>query len=277
MFNIISSIFILFSLLLGNGSYSHHLDWSNQKLIAHAMGGIDGKTYSNSYEAFVLSYSNGLRLFEVDLSLTSDDKLVARHDWDEIYTQYLQQIAQSSSGSWTHDYFMNQKIFKEYTPLDINQIIKLMQEHDDMYIVTDTKSFETDVVKRQFKLIVDAAKNDSEILNRVIPQIYNQQMLDDVKSVYNFPNIIYTLYLTSDTEQQVVDFVKDKRIKVVTMPENKANLNFITTLKKNGILTFVHTINSMEVVKKYKTMGVHGFYTDFLTEEDLEGLNTITE
>nr|WP_157261256.1 hypothetical protein [Paenibacillus wynnii] len=192
----------------------------------------------------------------MDFSLTSDDKLVARHDWEESYTQYLQQVPQNPSGSWQNDYFMDQKIFEKYTPLGINQVIKLMQEHEDMYIVTDTKNLETDIVKHQFQLIVNAAKNNPSLLNRVIPQIYNQKMLDD----------------TEDTEQQVIEFMKEKRIKVVTMPEYKVNHAFISALKENGILAFVHTINELEVVRKYELMGVHGFYTDILTDEDLQGL-----
>ena len=44
------------------------------------MGGIDGIQYSNSLEAFQLNYSKGFRLFEVDLMLTLDEKVVAFHD-----------------------------------------------------------------------------------------------------------------------------------------------------------------------------------------------------
>lgn len=51
-----------------------------QRFIAHALGGIDGKKYTNSLEALNEGYDNGIKLFEVDLSMTSDNVMVARHD-----------------------------------------------------------------------------------------------------------------------------------------------------------------------------------------------------
>ena len=57
-------------------------DWvTSNPLIAHAFGGIDDKTYTNSLEAFQTNYDKGFRVFEVDLILTSDGGLAARHDW----------------------------------------------------------------------------------------------------------------------------------------------------------------------------------------------------
>lgn len=257
-----------------NQNQSSTLVWEENKLIAHAMGGVDGRTYSNSLEAFQQNYDKGLRLFEVDLSLTSDGKMVARHDWrDSLAEMFLQTSpndATTPDEPWTYDYVMSQPLFAAYTPIDIDQIIQLMRENKDMYIVTDTKYFETDLVTQHFQMIVDAAEKDPKLLNRVIPQIYNQQMLFDIQSVYEFKDYIYTLYMSKDTEQEVIDFSSENSIKVVTMPEFKTNAEFVAALKEKGIFTFVHTINDIEKVNEYQKLGVHGFYTDFLTNDDLD-------
>lgn len=50
-------------------------------LVAHAGSGINGQNYSNSIEALNLNYGKGFRTFEIDLSCTSDDKLICLHDW----------------------------------------------------------------------------------------------------------------------------------------------------------------------------------------------------
>ena len=65
--------------VIENDSY----DWTKYDLIAHAGGGIDEKTYTNSVEAFKLNYENGFRLFEFDIAITSENILVARHGWDD--------------------------------------------------------------------------------------------------------------------------------------------------------------------------------------------------
>ena len=48
-------------------------DWENYNIITHALGGIDGLTYLNSRESFINYYDKGCRLFEVDLTQTSDE------------------------------------------------------------------------------------------------------------------------------------------------------------------------------------------------------------
>ena len=47
--------------------------------MAHALGGIDGENYTNSKEALGSNYNKGVRLSEVDINLTADDKLVCVH------------------------------------------------------------------------------------------------------------------------------------------------------------------------------------------------------
>lgn len=42
--------------------------------------------------------------------------------------------------------------------------------------------------------------------------------------------------------------------------------------KDYGIEVYVHTVNDTEDVEKLKSMGVKGFYTDFLTPEIIESI-----
>ena len=54
--------------------------YTKYQFISHAGGGIDGKLYSNSLEAWELSYSNGNRVFDSDMMFTKDGELVLRHE-----------------------------------------------------------------------------------------------------------------------------------------------------------------------------------------------------
>lgn len=45
-------------------------------MIAHAGGGINGLSYSNSIEALDLNYDKGFRIFELDFSWTSEGQSV---------------------------------------------------------------------------------------------------------------------------------------------------------------------------------------------------------
>lgn len=243
--------------------------WGNNNLIAHAFGAVDGKDYTNSFEAFEQNYKKGYRVFEVDFLLTSDNRLIARHDWSYDRALLFKQNPPHNLGTpWDYDSVMNQKIYDAYSPVDVALVIEIMEKHPDVYIVTDSKYFDSEIVRETFQQIVDAAGNDPSILKRVIPQIYNQEMLKDVRGVYNFPEIIYTLYMSKDNNQQVIDFVNSEKIRVVTMPEGRNSSEFVQGLRDVGTYTFVHTINDFSLAKKHAENGTYGFYSDLLLPEE---------
>ena len=53
------------------------------KFIAHAAGSFDQNIYTNSLEALNENYKLGIKLFELDLNLTSDNIIVAVHNWSK--------------------------------------------------------------------------------------------------------------------------------------------------------------------------------------------------
>ena len=90
---LISIVFLLFlsfnTLFSSNKKINHRESLGENHLIAHALGGIGGKPYSNSLEAFIENYNKGIRIFEVDLSITSDGYVVCRHDWNTSLYSFL--------------------------------------------------------------------------------------------------------------------------------------------------------------------------------------------
>ncbi len=247
----------------------------NKTLISHAMGEIDGYYYTNSLEAFLNSYHNkGSRVFEVDFDLTLEGILVARHDWRLVYAEELMQTPETSIDNrpWTYDYFMKQSINKKYTPLDINGIIELLVKYPDITIVTDTKHLDPEIIEKQFLQIVETAMYDPEILSRVIPQIYNQKMLTTINNIYKFENVIYTLYLSPDGNEQVINFVKDNltQITAVTMHTSRVNKDFLDKLHRLNVDVYTHPIWTVYEAIQLNKMGVDGIYSATVSTQELE-------
>ena len=247
--------------------------FTNHRMVAHAMGGIDELTYTNSYDAFRVNYEKGLRVFEVDLLLSSDHELIARHEWGEGFTKMLGQqdtVETERQGAvWSHGEFKAAKIKGDYEPLDWADIVKLLERYPDIYIVTDTKQTTPEEIQEIFTQIVEQTKERQlELLERVVPQIYNRDMWETVQAIYPFDSVIFTLYQTQETDEQVVQFAKEKQIAAITMSETRANPDLIADLKRVGVVSYVHTINDPKLITKFQRMGAYGFYTDFLAEED---------
>lgn len=247
--------------------------FSAHKVIAHAMGGINNHTYTNTQDAFVANYEQGTRVFETDLLLTTDDKLVARHEWTGNMSRLLGQLdvlpAARQGVVLSYEEVMESPILTLYSPLDIDKIMDLLVAYPDAYIVTDTKELEPELVTRQFEHIVEAAnRKDPMLLSRIVPQIYSRDMLDVVKKVYDFPEVIFTLYQSYDSDEQVIDFARETGVEI-TMPVTRATKSFVRKLKQAGARIYVHTVNDEDEITKLSRMGVDGFYTDFVSEEDL--------
>lgn len=259
---------------LSQGNQVSHEGFKAYRTVAHAMGGLQGMTYTNSYEAFVENYEKGFRVFEVDLLISEDNDLIARHEWGESFTSRLgqqDQLKPDRRGAvLTSAEFKAAKIMGQYEPLNWDDILDLMELYPDVYIVTDSKQIEPAETELIFRKIVNSAQDkDPSLLARIVPQIYNQLMWEQIQDIHPFSSVIFTLYRTHDSNDEVIRFAREKGIAAVTMSETRANEYLIQELKRNGIESYVHTINEPKVMMKYKRMGAYGFYTDFMSEKDV--------
>jgi glycerophosphoryl diester phosphodiesterase len=90
---------------------------------------------------------------------------------------------------------MAMKIHNKYSAPSGEQILELMQKYPDVYIVTDTKDKEETLDCQTFSYLVEATKKvEPELLDRIIPQIYDKPMLSYIEDYHDFNEVIYTLY-----------------------------------------------------------------------------------
>lgn len=247
--------------------------WTENRLVAHALGGINGATNTNTLEAMKESYKNNFKLFEVDLLPTSDGSLVASHSFYELLaSKYGSPIpGQYSTQVPTLSEFLAFSVKGMYKSMDLTQLIYIMSANPDIYMITDTKITDSLQAQSQFKEIVKTAREiDESVLDRIIPQIYNEQMYDVVMNEYPFKSIVYTLYATNSTNQQALQFVTSKSMKVVVIPPERLNEEDMKLFNSYGIKVYTHTINDQQEMKKYMDMGVYGFYTDFISPSQFE-------
>lgn len=276
---VLVGIILLLVITLSKEEEQPATGFAAHKVVAHAMGGINGYTYTNAWEAFVANYERGTRVFEVDLLLTTDDQLVARHEWTGNMSKLLGQldVLPANKQGVVLDYkeFMDSPILNIYSPIDVEKMLDLMQHYPDAYIVTDTKEMKSDLVEKQFTLLTEAAqRRDPALLDRIVPQIYSQTMLEEINKVYSFSEVLYTLYQSKDSDEQVIDFVQRTGVDI-TMPVSRATKSFVKKLKKAGARVYVHTVNEEDEIRELHRMGVDGFYTDFVPEDDLNNLRGI--
>ena len=243
--------------------YDFDYDWMEGNiLVAHAFGGKGTKTYTNALEAFEYNYELGHRVFEVDFDLTDDDVTICSHD--EEYWRYITGNEESDV-EYTYDVFKNTPLFTDYTPMDYKDIVNLLNEYPEIFIVTDTKYSDELSVYKQFSQIVSYAEEiNPEVLDRIIPQIYTKDMLNYVMNVYDFDSIIFTLYQNEWEKEDIAKFCYRSGVKFITVSSELIDSDCLRLWKSSGLKVAVHTIDEKEEADRLLSDGVDMIYTNFL-------------
>lgn len=223
------AIILLFgALLCACGSEKQGVNFYDYNVIAHACGGIDGYTYTDSLEALNQSYEKGDRLFDIDLRFSSDGEIVLRHEWQQDLEQpefdYLMNtesyVDEYQEGQIvreqlpTLEQFKNTLIFSKYTPLSFRDVVNWMRKHSDAYMVLDVK----EDPKETYTWIVEHFKEDEEILNHLVLSCYDSQDLKAVLGIYPFKNYMLRQYVNNpDKFDEIISDCNEYHIKAVSV------------------------------------------------------------
>ena len=240
---------------------SHKTWYTENNVIIHASGGIDGLTYTNSQEALFSTIAKGGKVIEIDFDYTSDGYLVCYHMYKDT-SIFL-------PGNFTKEEFLNSKIQGKYTPMSIEDIVEFMKMYPDIYISVDTKH---EKIEEVVKSII-AVCNDKEILDRFIIQCFFPKDKEKVKAVYEFPedNYFFTAYKYSSDPYDVLKVCYEEDFNVVATNQNDWGKETLDLFKSKNIYVYLHTINRFDVAyKKVNIDGAYGIYSDFLFDIEKE-------
>ena len=107
-------------------------------------------------------------------------------------------------------------------------------------------------------------------MERIIPQLYNKEMLGWVKEIYPFPNWIFTLYLYPNPDyHDIAAFCVANGIDTVTLHVDRATKANVGILKESGLKVYAHTVNRYLIFEDLLENGVDGIYTDRIKPYEL--------
>ena len=222
---------------LNNSKIKNYIS-DKKRFIAHAGGSIDENIYTNSLEALNLNYKKGFRLFELDLNLTTDNFIVAAHDW-KMWNSFT---SSSVDAIPTLSEFNSKKILGLYSPLDAQKISNWFNQREDAILVTD-KIKDIELLELQIKIPKE----------RVIIEVFNKESLFEAKS--RGYKVIVDLNFLKKIEDPLT-FLKNNNIEFIS--------SSVSIVKKldNNILNFVKTLFYTPLEKKlvdenYKIYAYH--------------------
>lgn len=214
--------------------------------IAHRLGPKD--TGENRIATFYKALEQGFRFFEVDLMLTSDQKLICYHgkssDEEISYAAYV--AASQELG---------------YAPCSIDDLIQLAVAHPDIYFILDVKN-ERSKFEEAYQIIKEKVAA-AGVGYSFIPQIYFIKQSPFIRKDQIFSVEIYTGYRTGDSNQEMFEQARSMQIPVVTFDLKRierASLPF-----PKDLLIFTHPVNDLAQAMALKQKGVNGIFTSDLS------------
>lgn len=249
--------------------------YDNLNAICMGCGKIDEYEKINSVDAIKVNYQNGFRIFEMDLSLTSDSRVVLRKDWTTFSGQ--EELNINSEGTYipSLEEFKKVNLYGKYTPTSLEDVINLMDEYNDMYIVIDISKKDSKEMISIYSQIMTEFKKMGKIsyIDRVIAQLYDQSSLENIESVYHFKNYMYKI-VKEDVENidTILDFCNKKAIKTISVDwyllETAQNLQ--NKINERKLFDYVFTVNDEIYAKKYISNGAKGIITNNLKFESID-------
>lgn len=198
------------------------------RFIAHAGGTIDGHTYTNSLEALNLNYKKGFRLFELDIVKTSDNIYAATHDWElwAKQTDYADKVPPDRKT------FLERKILKNYTPMDIKAINTWFSNHPDATLVTDKVNDPIDFSNK----FIDK--------NRLIMELFSLKTVKE--GIYSkIKSPMPSFSVLNEINGDKIKFLEDLGITDISMSRRVINTKkeFIKKITDSGINIYAFHIN----------------------------------
>lgn len=230
-------------------------EWvTENRVVGHASGGIDNLSYTNSKESFLNTISNGINVIEIDFQYSLDNQIVCYHTLYDVNCDLVENVSL--------DEFENIKVQGSYSFMTFEDVLEIMKSNPHIYVAVDTKY---DDLVTLVGDIVNKCK-DSELLDRLIIQLYYPNQKEKIKEIYDFPNMLFAPYKYSMNPFDTLDVCYTEDINVVVVNYRLWPSEILNLFKSKGIYVYTYTVNRPDIADKLFKSGVYGIYTDFLLD-----------
>ncbi len=232
------------------------IPFDQQGFVAHAGGSPSGLTqlehYTNSREAFDASYANGFRAFEFDLVTLADGEVLVAHDYDEakygIHTRFAELTRPQVEGARWHG---------KYEILFAEDLIDLMVELPDIWIILDTKVDHTAIAAAMLALAPDDTVRD-----RLVPHLDSEEHVAELAELYPFPERLIAVYRWGGGDPEQLERMARLGIDDIMMWfDSRWSETTQARMVEAGHHVWVHTPPEPAQLEAFRARGV-GVYSD---------------
>lgn len=255
---------------------SKPLNWAG-RLVASALGGIDMRyTNMNAPKGLERAIQNGFSIFEADIRLTKDKRLVCVNGWSNgSYEKLGMQPGQPGEGM---DYgtFMQCLMYGSFQTMDAFQLFRRMrQEEGGWKLILDigkpNKETLADMIGALQELFAQEACEDGQVLIRL-------QGKYDVEAVQEAGMPVQVMYYVPPKQKReekglsldsIGKYCKKRGIQWVSMPKEAMDEEVMSYLKKAKLKSCIFSFNQYTEVLHALELGADWIGTSYLSPRGL--------
>lgn len=241
-----------------------------QKLSAHALGGINGQIYTNSSESMDQSISNGFSFLETDVRLTSDGKIVCTHEWSKKTYQNTGLTFNPASPAMSYATFMGTKIDGSYTPIDPSVIASFMLAHPNLYFEIDMHSLSRRTAEETTTQLCKEFNYNADLLNRLLIQVSSKDMFYGVTDIYHFRYYQFILSRSDISDiDDILAFCRSNKFVSVAAAPSLLTHDMLGKFNINGLCVLAYTVDNKAIAQHLLNSGADTVCTNFLTPNEM--------
>jgi glycerophosphoryl diester phosphodiesterase len=213
--------------------------------IAHALG---PQLFAGPNQIATLEEGKkrGFRIFEVDLAVTSDDRLVCFH---EFTGQDLDQMSEAD--------YLRVLSQEGLAPCEFRDLVRMAAADHSIRFVLD--------VRNRFDRAYQIARSqigDPSMGKSFIPQIYHFDQLPPFRSDHFFAGEIFTSFRSYLSNEEILASARRLQIQVVTL--TRARVEALKSVPRDP-LVMTHPVDDAFDAIKLRATGIRGIYTSNLS------------
>lgn len=238
-------------------------NWLQGNAFIRSSKEIEGNLYTEDLlKLLEQSYNEGYRVFEMNLDFTSDCVLICsvynNEDPTNVNRGFEEYEIHNLDKSLAQ---LKEKSF--HNTEDFWEICSFLKKNKNAYIIVNVDDKDVNFLYEVFSYITnDTSHIDESILKRLIVQVYNRKMYEQIMQIYPFKSVIYNLKETSDTNEEIISFIQEEGIQAVAISSSQVEDQLLlNSLNDSGCKIYFDSTNSQEYAEFLANKGIYGFYT----------------
>jgi len=255
------------------------MDWAD-RLAAAALGGIDMRyTNMNAAEGLAGAVGHGFRIFEADIRLARDGKLVCVNGWSKGSYEKLGLSGEAAAGDslgMDADAFLKCRLYGRYRTMDAEQLLgRMRQETGGWKLILDIGKPNKAILADMIGQLRELCGEDPEMEKHLFLRLQGKYDVEAVQEAGLPVQIMYYVPPKQVREQKnltlesIGKYCKKRRIQWVSMPKEALDQEVMDFLHKQKLKSCLFSYNRYTDVLQAAELGVDWIATSYLRVDEL--------